>query len=199
MAETFRGQMLIAARNLRDPNFFKTVVLIVEHNAEGAMGVVVNRPSGVTVAHALKKHFELPETGEMVHIGGPVERNALFILHNAEDLESPTTSDYVSDNAPPQPIIDGLFVGSSPDTFEHVIERAAANDPDLKYRVYFGCAGWGPDQLEGEIGRNDWLILPARAEYVFHPEPYDLWERAVAEHRQTSPVVPGAPANPELN
>lgn len=191
--------MLIAARNLRDPNFFKTVVLIVEHNDEGAMGVVVNRPSGVTVAHALKKHFDLPETGEMVHIGGPVERNALFILHNAEDLEKPATSDYVSDNAPAEPIIEGLFVGSSPDTFENVIQRAAANDPDLKYRVYFGCAGWGPDQLEGEVGRNDWLILPARLDLVFHPEPYDVWDQALTEHRQSRPVVPGAPSNPEWN
>jgi putative transcriptional regulator len=180
--------MLIAARSLRDPNFFKSVVLIVEHNGEGAMGVVVNRPSGVTVAHALKKHFELPETGEMVHIGGPVERNALFILHNADDLEASET-----------PIIDGLFVGSSPDTFENVIQRAAASDPELKYRVYFGCAGWGPDQLEGEVGRNDWLILPARLGLVFHPEPYNVWDEAVTEHRHVKPVVPGAPANPEWN
>src|SRR5665213_209356 len=110
MPDTLRGQFLIAGRNLRDPNFFQSVVLIVEHGEGGAMGGVVNRPSGVTVTQALQKHFELPETGEMVYVGGPVERNALFILHNADDLDNSEAS-----------VLDGLFVGSSPDTFENIV------------------------------------------------------------------------------
>ena len=80
MPDSLRGQFLIAGKNLRDPNFYQSVVLIVEHGDGGAMGVVVNRPSGVTVTQALQKHFELPETGEMVYVGGPVERNALWIV-----------------------------------------------------------------------------------------------------------------------
>jgi putative transcriptional regulator len=188
MSETLRGQLLIAGRSLRDPNFYQTVVLIVGHGAEGAMGVVVNRPSGLTVAQALEKHFELPETGEMVHVGGPVERNALFVLHNAADLGGDET-----------PIIDGLYVGNSPETFEQVVERASAPESELKFRVYFGCAGWAPDQLEGELGRNDWLVLPATTDYVFHPEPYAVWDLALAEYRKSNPLVRGMDGRPDLN
>ncbi len=173
---------------MRDPNFYQTVVLIVGHGSDGAMGVVVNRPSGLTIAQALEKHFEIPETGEMVHVGGPVERNALFVLHNAAELDGGET-----------PIIDGLYVGNSPETFEQVVERATDPESDLKYRVYFGCAGWAPDQLEGELSRNDWLVLPARSDYVFHSEPYSIWELAMSDYQKTNPLVRGVRGKPDLN
>jgi len=188
MPDSLRGQFLIAGKNLRDPNFYQSVVLIVEHGDGGAMGVVVNRPSGVSVTQALEKHFELPETGELVYVGGPVERNALFILHNADDLDSSET-----------PVLDDLFVGSSPDTFESIVQRAAEGDANLKFRVYFGCAGWGPEQLEGELDRNDWLIYPASQEFVFHPDPYDTWDLLVKAWNKANPLLPGITGNPGLN
>lgn len=188
MTDSLRGHFLIAGKSLRDPNFFKSVVLIVEHGGGGAMGVVINRPSGITVSQALKKNFELPETGDMVYVGGPVERNALFILHNAEDL-----------NSAEAPLLDGLFVGSSPEAFESVVRRAADGDPELKLRIYFGCAGWAPDQLEGELARNDWLVCPARGDLVFHPEPYAVWDLAAAEYNRLNPLIPGVSGNPEMN
>lgn len=188
MPDSLRGQFLIAGRSLRDPNFFQSIVLIVEHGEGGAMGVVVNRPSGVTVAQALKNHFELPESGEMVYVGGPVERNALFILHNADDLDGSET-----------PVLDGVFVGSSPDTFESIVKRSAEGNEELKFRVYFGCAGWAPEQLEGELARSDWLVFPAAVDYVFHPDPYDVWNLVVAEYNRANPLLPGITGNPELN
>ena len=188
MSDSLRGQFLIAGKNLRDPNFYQSVVLIVEHGDGGAMGVAVNRPSGVTVAQALKNHFELPDSGEMVYVGGPVERNALFILHNATDLDSSET-----------PVLDGVFVGSSPETFENIIKRAAGGDDELKFRVYFGCAGWAPDQLEGEMARNDWLVHPATIERVFDPNPYEVWQAMVAEYHRANPLLPGLAGDPGLN
>jgi putative transcriptional regulator len=190
MFDSLRGKFLIAGRNLRDPNFFQSVVLVVEHGDGGAMGVVVNRPSGVTVAEALKNHFELPESGEMVYVGGPVEHNALFILHNADDIDGSET-----------PVIDGVYVGSSPDTFESIVKRAAEGADELKFRVYFGCAGWGPDQLESELARSDWLVIPAAVNYVYHPEPYDVWKLMVAEYTRANPLWPGlgTEGNPALN
>ncbi|MBS0264856.1 MAG: YqgE/AlgH family protein [Planctomycetes bacterium] len=188
MADSLRGQFLLAGRNLHDPNFLKTVVLIVEHGEDGAMGVVVNRPSGVTVADALKKHFDLPETGEMVYIGGPVERNALFILHNAADVDESETA-----------VIDGIFVGSSPETFEAIVRRAADGDDEIKFRVYFGCAGWGPSQLEGEMSRADWMVCPATPESVFYADPYELWDTLVAEWDKAHSPLPGVPGDFRLN
>lgn len=188
MSDNLRGRFLIAGRGLRDPNFYHTVVLVVEHNDSGAMGVVVNRPSGVTVAQALQKHFELPETGEMVHLGGPVERNALFVLHNIPDID-----------ATESPVIDGLFVGGNAETFERVVQRASDGDDDLRFRVYFGCAGWGPGQLEGELGRNDWHSIPATLERLFDRDPYGMWEAALDEYRRTNPIVPNAQGRAEWN
>ena len=92
---------MIAAKRLRDPNFYKTVVLMVEHGADGAMGLVINRPSSVTFAHALSEHFKLPETDDLVYVGGPVEPSALFILHNSAELDRKES-----------PLIPGVFVGS---------------------------------------------------------------------------------------
>ena len=188
MAESLRGRFLIAGKNLRDPNFYQSVVLIVEHGDGGAMGVVVNRPSGTTVAQALKNHFELPDSGEMVYVGGPVERNALFILHNADDLDTSES-----------PVLDGVFVGSNPETFENIVKRSAEGDEALKFRVYLGCAGWGPDQLEGELARNDWLVHPAALRYVFHPDPYNVWNQVVADYHRENPLLPGIAGNPQLN
>jgi putative transcriptional regulator len=188
MSDSLRGRFLIAGKNLRDPNFYQSVVLIVEHGDGGAMGVVVNRPSGVTVAQALKNHFELPDSSEMVYVGGPVERNALFILHNAAEL-----------NNAESPVLDGVFVGSSPEVFENVVKRAAEGDDELKFRVYFGCAGWAPDQLEGELTRNDWLVHPAAMGYVFHPDPYDVWNLMLTEYQRANPLLPGLNGDPGLN
>lgn len=188
MADKLQGQFLVAARHLRDPNFYKSVVLMVEHNDTGAMGVIVNRPSGVTLSNALKKHFELPENGELVYVGGPVEQNALFILHNVEDLAE-------SENG----IATGLFAGSSPEIFEKIMERAIEGDSDLRFRVYFGCAGWAPGQLEGELSRTDWLVCPADPDDVFSEDPYSLWERLFARHRELNPLVPKAHGDPNRN
>ena len=193
MTESLRGQILASARNLRDPNFFKTVVLMVEHNASGSMGLVVNRPSGVTVAEALAKHFELPETDNLVYVGGPVEENALFILHNSQELDYSET-----------PLIPDLFIGSSAEVFETVVRRVAEGDHEVKFRVFSGCAGWAPGQLEGELARNDWYVCPATSDMVFHPRPYEVWDQVVQEYRRLNPILPnvqlpGNIGNPELN
>src|SRR5689334_1404863 len=100
MANSYRGQFLIAAPQLRDPNFYKTVVLIAEHGEQGAMGLVINRPSSVLVSNALSKHFDVCDNGDLVFVGGPVEPLALFMIHSAEDLA-----------ANEQPIVPGMYIG----------------------------------------------------------------------------------------
>lgn len=139
MPESYRGQFLISAKQLRDPNFFKTVVLLLEHNQHGAMGLVVNRPSSVTVSQVLSEHFELPETGELVFMGGPVEPGNLFILHNADELDF--------SESPP---LDGVFVGCTKDVFESVVQAVSEGDEDARFRVFSGCG-----LVTETIGRGD--------------------------------------------
>jgi putative transcriptional regulator len=188
MATSYRGQFLIAAPHLRDPNFYKTVVLMVEHGDHGAMGLVINRPSSVLVSHALSKHFDLPDTGDLVYCGGPVEPLALFILHNAEDL---------GENEPP--LVPGLYIGTSGEVFEEVIRRGSASMPDLKFRVFSGCAGWAPGQLEGEISRGDWFLQPACRDVIYHDDPYCVYELALRQVHEAHRLLPHTVSDPKWN
>lgn len=188
MPESLRGQFLISAKHLRDPNFFKTVVLLLEHNQHGAMGLVVNRPSSVTVSQVLSQHFELPETGEVVFMGGPVEPGNLFILHNADELDF--------SESPP---LEGVFVGCTKDVFESVVHAVSEGDEEARFRVFSGCAGWSPKQLEGEIGRGDWLLHDASPEFVFHKEPYEVWDTLMRTFQKAHQLVSAANAHPEWN
>jgi len=187
MPATIRGHFLVAGPHLRDPNFFKSVVLLVEHNDEGAMGLVINRPSEMTVESALSGHFDLPCASGFVYQGGPVEQTALFILHNAQSLDPDET-----------PILPDLFIGSCADVFEEVVSQGSMDD-SICYRVYSGCSGWGVGQLEDELSRGDWLVVRACVDHVFSDNPYEVWDALVEKVRKASRILPNHPENPEWN
>jgi len=188
MSEVLRGRCLIASRQLNDPNFSKTVVLIVEHGSHGAMGLVINRPSSILVSNALSKHFDLPEVSDLVYVGGPVEPAALLVLHNVSDL---------SGNEPE--VVPDVYIGNSAESFEDVVRRVSEEDPALRFRIYSGCAGWAPGQLEGELERGDWHVATPVAQVVYHEDPYAVYElmlHRVLEERQ---ILPPAPVDPQWN
>lgn len=180
MAKSLRGHFLIANRRMRDRNFFKTVVLIAEHGKNGAMGIVLNRPSSITIANALAGHFQLPEDTDCVYFGGPVEEQALFILHDQTGLEEQDA-----------PVVPGVYVASSPVAFSDVMQRVEKGDPSIRYRVFSGCSGWSRGQLEQEISRNDWHVVAAPEKLIFSDCPYSLWEDAMQHFRSTHAIVPG--------
>lgn len=184
---SLRGQFLIAKPHIRDSNFFKSVVLMVEHNEEQAMGLVVNRPSSTTVAKALNGHMEATEDA-LVYVGGPVEPAALFILHNAAHLDPGEEA-----------VVEDILVGSSAEVFEQVVEAAEDEDRGIRFRVYAGCSGWGPGQLEGELARGDWFLFPGSEEMVFHDDPYVVWESLVTAVQQAHRILPHPTDNPEWN
>ncbi len=179
---------MIAGPRLRDPNFFKTAVLMIEHGDEGALGIIINRPSSVSIANALGGHFELPHTDDVVYVGGPVEPNALFIVHSADELS----------NGEP-PILPGIYVGTNPEVFEEVVQRALCDEDGLPFRVYCGCAGWAPEQLESEINRGDWFATPANMDSLFDDDPYEVWDELVKEVYETHRLLPHTSDHPEWN
>jgi putative transcriptional regulator len=186
--DSITGQFLIAGKQLRDPNFYRSVVLMVEHGESGSMGLIVNRPSDVSITQALSEHFDLPESDQVVYVGGPVEPAALFVLHSAGEFEDGGAD-----------VVPGIFVGSSPDVFERVIDQVTGGDSDLEFRVYAGCAGWAPGQLEEELGRGDWHLLPAEAAQILPADPYTLWDALVERIHETNRTIPPTPGNPEWN
>jgi len=187
-SESLRGQFLVAGKGLRDGHFYKTVVLLLEHSGTGAMGLVINRPMDVSVSSALASHFELPESGHFLYSGGPVEPEALLILHNSEE--------YDQEHAPVAP---GVYVGTSPDVFDKVVDSAGDPESTFHFRIFSGYSGWGAGQLESEIQRGDWHSLPAAAEYIFQRKPYEIWEDVLGEFLKLHRIFPDQPSEPEWN
>ncbi|QDT39704.1 YqgE/AlgH family protein [Stratiformator vulcanicus] len=188
MTDSVRGKYLIAGHHLKDPNFFRTVVLMVEDNDGGSMGLVVNRPTEVEVRQAIAEHFDLPELDEPVYYGGPVEPEALFVLHNS-----------VENSGGELPILPGLFVGNSAEAFEQIVKSVAANGDEMRYRVFAGCAGWSPGQLDGEIRRGDWHLVEGETDLLFSADPYDAWDRMIRHAGDPHPFFPDQKGNPEWN
>ena len=189
MADSLRGHFLIAGPRLRDPNFFKTAVLIIEHGDDGAMGLVVNRPSSVSVANALSGHFDLPQTDDVVFVGGPVEPNALFIVHNSIELsdgECPILPGSVRRNR-----LRRVCRGDSTRTLRR---RGRSAVPGLLRLCRLGTRSTG-----GELDRGDWYTFPADMEFLFKNDPYCVWDDLLGQVHQSHRILPHTTTNPEWN
>jgi putative transcriptional regulator len=161
------GQILIASPKIADPRFQRTVILIVRHSKEGALGITINRPIGEL---SLAKLLELlGEQGSAIEgnvpilAGGPVQPEAVFVIH---------TTDY---NRPETVPINGRVAVTSS---SHVVHDIGRNGP-AKALVAFGYAGWGPNQLEGELARNDWFTAMADAALIFEEMRERVWDSAM--------------------
>lgn len=157
-----RGSMLVATRRLQDANFAESVVLVLESGADGAVGVVVNRPSKLELRSVLPEVKGLSQRSDPVFLGGPVQTFQLLLLVRA--AEPPAQS---------MRVFRDVFVTASLDA----LNRAAADPPgDPRFRLFAGYAGWGRGQLEAEIARGDWTVVPGDAEHVFAPAPERVWQ-----------------------
>jgi putative transcriptional regulator len=180
--DSLRAQLLVASPQLLDPNFARTVVLITEHNDEGAMGIVLNRPATTTVEEAAPELEDLVEPGDDVFVGGPVQPSSVIVL-----------AEWDTEDEAAVPIFGGIgFVGADadPDELGRTVSRA---------RVFAGFAGWSPGQLETEVERDDWILEPARPDDVFSPAPEQLWSDVLARKGGEYALVARMPLDPSLN
>jgi len=162
------GYFLIAMPNLQDPNFLRSVTYICEHNADGAFGIVINRPLEATIGEILaqldiKPVANNPYLQQKVFMGGPVEMERGLILHKPEGDWKATLVK-----------IDGMAVTSSLD----IMRAIAADDPPDKFLVSIGYAGWGAGQLEQELADNAWLYGPADPSIMFDLPVAQRWDAA---------------------
>ena len=159
---SFANQFLIAMPGMVDDNFAGTVVYICDHTSNGAMGLVVNRPTDVDLATLFDKidlKLEIqPKASEPVYFGGPVQTDRGFVLH--EQSESEHTSHYSSSLRVPG----GLAMTTSKD----ILQEVAAGHGPQRFLMTLGYAGWSAGQLEDEIARNGWLNIPAPTEELVH-------------------------------
>jgi len=157
-----KGRLLVATPPLEDPNFDRTVVFVLEHHDDGAIGVVINRPSIEALDEPLDRWIELQSTPSSIFAGGPVEPNALIALAATHD-----PLDVSDENLSP---ITGRIASADLTADPALVAPEVAG-----VRVFRGYAGWGPGQLEDEIDAGAWLVLDSEPDDIFSPEPDELW------------------------
>jgi putative transcriptional regulator len=173
---------LIAGPTLLDPNFWRTVVLIVEHNDEGALGLVLNRPSETTVGEAVSELEELVDGADQLYIGGPVQPSSVIVLAQFED---PSDAALIAFDD-----VGVLGTGSSPEEVAAGVRTG---------RAFVGHAGWGAGQLDSELERGDWILEPGRLSDAFTDDPRGLWSDVLTRKGGSYALVARMPPDPSVN
>jgi putative transcriptional regulator len=159
-----RGALLVASDTLADPNFAATVVLLLHYGDEGALGVIVNRPTWVKPSQVLPDAEELADYDGYLYVGGPVTPAGIVAL--IRQPAGAASEDQL-------PILDDIYVSTDPDRVASLAE--GARDAS-RLRLFAGHALWAPGQLENEIAAGGWRVLPGHAELVFSSTPTTLWQ-----------------------
>jgi putative transcriptional regulator len=179
--DSLKGHLLVAGPGLIDPNFWRSVVLVGEHNEEGALGVVLNRPAPVAVGDAVPALTDLVRDGEPVFFGGPVQPDGAVVL---VDVEHPDFA--------------GLIVFGTIGFLMGEVEEAQL-DGIRRGRVFAGYAGWGAGQLEAEMEGGSWIAEPALPGDVFTEQPEKLWSEVLLRKGGDYAILSTMPPDPSLN
>jgi putative transcriptional regulator len=161
-----KGRLLVATPPLDDPNFDRVVIYVLEHRDDGALGVIINRPTDQELTEPLDRWSDLQSEPASVFLGGPVEPDALIALAFANrPVDEPT-----DELSPVSGHLASADLTTDPAFLRGVVESV---------RVFRGYAGWGAGQLEGEIEDGSWLVLDAEPHDVFDAEPDELWRSVI--------------------
>ena len=156
-------------------------MLIVEHSDDGALGLVLNRPSETTVGEAVSELGELLDVDDPLYVGGPVQPSALIVL---AEFDRPGEAALIAfDDV-------GVLAGGAVDDPVDGVRRS---------RGFVGHAGWGPGQLDSEVERGDWILEPAQREDAFTAEPLDLWPTVLTREGGSYALVARMPPDPSVN
>jgi putative transcriptional regulator len=177
---SLKGSLLVSSPALHDPNFRRTVVLIAHHDDDGAMGLVLTRPSDVPASEAVPSLEGFPGGDGPVYVGGPVQPEAFMVL-----------ADFADPDEAAVPIIGGVGFMS------------AEAEPDglsiRRLRLFAGYAGWGAGQLEAELAEPSWIVIPARADDPFADDPDELWRDVLKRGGGKYSLMERMPYDPGAN
>ena len=177
---SLQGKLLVSSPALVDPNFRKTVVLIAHHDDDGAMGLVLSRPSDVPAEEAIPALDGIPGGTDPVFVGGPVQPDAFMALAEFEDVDEAAA-----------PIFGSIgFMPAESEPEELAVRRV---------RVFAGYAGWGAGQLEAELAEPSWIVVDAEADDAFADNPDELWRSVVARKGKAFSFLETMPFDPGLN
>jgi putative transcriptional regulator len=181
------GALLVASPSLDDPNFTRTVILLLDHDSEGALGVVLNRPSAIAAGDALPRWADAASEPAVVHLGGPVTPEAVVCLGRIRQRDA----------------------GLAPQGWTPLAGAVGAVDLDTEpadlvdaleaLRVFAGYSGWGPGQLEAELLLGGWLLLAAEPDDAFTATPQTLWSQVLRRQGGSLALLHTMPLDPSNN
>lgn len=167
--ELAAGVFLVATRNLRDPRFSESVILLTQYDAGGVMGIIINRPTRHRLADLLPDIEALEGRSDPLFFGGPVSVDAIvMLLRSSDDVALAHT----------RRVFGNVYFTGNPEAFSYILGRRKEGEA---IRGYAGYAGWAPGQLEAEIARGDWTLSAANAATVFREDPSDVWKSLAPE------------------
>jgi putative transcriptional regulator len=158
------GKLLVAARNLPDPNFSEAVVLLVDVNEQGAMGIIVNRPTEAPLAEILPG-LEGSRSAGTAYFGGPVQVSGILALLRSEGARTDCRK-----------VFEDVYLVNTRGVLDEMLGTGAGPN---RFRVYAGYSGWGAGQLQGEAAQGAWHVLEGDPDAVFDPEPDSVWQRQI--------------------
>ena len=160
MLKPEKGTLLVSEPFLPDPHFHRSVVLLVEHNDEGTVGLVLNQETDLIISDL----FDDIEASQKVYIGGPVARDKLLFLHNHPALSES------------EPVMPGLYWGGDFEMLKFLLNEGLMEANSVKF--FAGYSGWGPGQLQEELKQKSWIVAPAKPADVFG-EADELWKQVL--------------------
>ena len=172
----------MAGPTLLDPNFSRTVVLVCEHDADGAMGLVLNRPSPIPADQAIPELDDALPAGETLWVGSPVQTTSVVVLADFASAETPALR--VRGDV-------GLVLPEADLEAVHTAVRRA--------RAFLGYAGWGPQQLDGELSGDDWIVTDFEPDDAFTDDPEGLWARVLERKGGQYRLLATMPPDPSVN
>lgn len=175
------GFFLLAEPLLDDPNFDRTVILVCQHSQEGSFGLVVNRPTEISVSEAT----DLLEIENLLFVGGPVEQHTMHFLHSIQEIEGSLT------------ISESIFWGGDFDDLQKLALKGNVTEENCRFFV--GYSGWSELQLEAELKNNTWIISKVNPKIIFECEPEELWSAILKEMGGKYKIYSNYPTDPRLN
>jgi putative transcriptional regulator len=171
------GKLLVAPRDPPDPRFAETVILLVQYDADGAVGLMINRQTRVAISEALDQSKAASRRSEPIYMGGPVELSGVLALVRSSSAPEDAT-----------PIFADVYAIST----RSLLDKTLASSADsTRFRVYLGYCGWGAGQLDYEVKKGGWHVLDGDASLVFDADPASVWERLIARTERQMAGVPG--------
>ena len=178
-----KGKILISEPFLNDPNFKRSIILLSEHNVEGSVGFILNKPTKLKVDQVLD---DFPEFDATVYLGGPVQINTLQFIHRLGDLIEGSTE-----------ISDGLYWGGNFEVLMILIEANQITPDDIRF--FIGYSGWTEGQLEGELKISSWIVASTIIDNIFSEEPDKLWREILKGMGKQFAILASFPENPSVN